>query len=282
MIDSQSLKFDLFNRVEDDFEYWNTMLSVFGDDAEKYIHTGETRNEKIAWEYMNERLFSIQINMNVATGGSVIKEEIDFNIFQLSNDAVGVRYLNKWAEISQKIYEFAIGNYCKRCLELINELKRSDLTDETTISVFCERMTEVQPRAVKLAKRIVEEITNTLWYTQYPDLIRINYDILPDYLRINSPKTNKTNIRSNIKLKWNGNNRVLYDLFAQLTLINAQSGQTLIGNSIKELAQFLQENVDGLPTKETIEREIEKMREPNGIEKAKRGRIDLHITRDSD
>ncbi len=89
------------------------------------------------------------------------------------------------------------------------------------------------------------------------------------------PRSNQ----SEIKLQWNGTNRALYDLFAQLSLQSTESNKPLIGNTIIGLAEFLSANVEGLPDAKTVERELQKMREPQGLEKAKRGRIDLDIKR---
>ncbi|KAB7731430.1 hypothetical protein F5984_11615 [Rudanella paleaurantiibacter] len=83
-----------------------------------------------------------------------------------------------------------------------------------------------------------------------------------------------------VKLRWNANKRVLYDLFAQLTLTNTYSGKPLIDNSLKDIALFLAQSIEGFPKASTIERELEKMREIEGIEKVKRGRIDLNIYRE--
>lgn len=107
--------------------------------------------------------------------------------------------------------------------------------------------------------------------------------VLPsDELPTALTSTDQQPIEPVTKLQWNGNKRVLYDLFAQLTLIDVKPGERLIGNTLKELARFLSDHVEGFPGATTIERELEKMREPQGIEKAKRGRIDLHITRHND
>ncbi|MBO0949462.1 hypothetical protein [Fibrella forsythiae] len=99
----------------------------------------------------------------------------------------------------------------------------------------------------------------------------------------NDIKTNETEIppaQPGVKLQWNGTNRSLYDLFTQLTLIKTKDGKEVVGNTIKGLARFIADNVEGMADAKTIERELEKMREPNGIEKAKRGRIELHINKE--
>lgn len=82
-----------------------------------------------------------------------------------------------------------------------------------------------------------------------------------------------------VKLQWNGTNDSLYDLIAQLSLQNTTGSTPLLGNTIEGLAQFLGDNVEGMPSVETIDRRIRAFREPQG-EKPKRGRIELHINKD--
>lgn len=79
-----------------------------------------------------------------------------------------------------------------------------------------------------------------------------------------------------VKLKWNGSNDALYDLFAQLSLVNVSQSTGLIGNTIEDIARFIAGNFDGMPTAETIERRIRAFREPNG-QRPKRSRIELDI-----
>ncbi|QJD77813.1 hypothetical protein [Spirosoma rhododendri] len=127
--------------------------------------------------------------------------------------------------------------------------------------------------------RVIEELFNES--DRINEMKRFSFYDDTQTTLIPSPETFQP-IGSDVKLLWNGTNRVLYDLFAQLSLIDVKPGQRLIGNTIKELARFLSEHVEGLPSVETVERELEKMREPQGLEKAKRGRIDLHITKETD
>lgn len=82
-----------------------------------------------------------------------------------------------------------------------------------------------------------------------------------------------------IKLKWNTNNSVLYDLFAQLSLINNHKNQSIIGNTIANLALFLSQNVEDLPTPSTIESEILRLRNKDA-NRPKKNTISLIIRKE--
>ena len=267
MTDSQQLQFDLFDRLADDFGYWHTIVTVNTGMVEEYFQTGDFPNN-VAWAYAIERFFSIWIQINTANAGEIV-EEINANIFRINNDGISVRYLNKWADLSNRILSFAGSEECTKCLESNIRLKETSLTDPETLTKFCERMTSLQSSFIELSGRIAGEVKNTLWYKQHPELIRVSYQnhFVPQPTE------------PGVKLQWNGTNRALYDLFAQLSLTSIGPNKSLIGNTITGLAQFLAVNVEGLPDVATIERELQKMREPQGIEKAKRGRIDLNITK---
>ncbi|MFD1141932.1 hypothetical protein ACFQ4C_12470 [Larkinella insperata] len=185
----------------------------------------------------------------------------------------------------------------------LDEVTRSNyirFLDLTLLPLF-ENAKRVELKLSKLKDRIKKKETNrnelidddsyNLRIYDFESNLDITLSIIQDvqniysrYVRAynystNLDKHNQLSV-SGVKLQWNANKRALYDLFAQLTLMDVEPGKHLVGNTIKELARFLADNVEGCPKASTIERELEKMREPQGIEKAKRGRIDLNITID--
>ncbi len=80
-----------------------------------------------------------------------------------------------------------------------------------------------------------------------------------------------------VKLQWNTDKRVLYDIFAQLTLMTNGNGEPIIKNSLSSLANFLYQNVEGLKSIDLVQRELEKMRSKEGFDRPKRNRIDIKL-----
>ena len=85
-------------------------------------------------------------------------------------------------------------------------------------------------------------------------------------------------VEERVKLKWDTDKAVLYDLFAQLSLVNGHNNKSIIGNTIENLAVFLSENVEGFPAPKTIETQIYHFRNSDKP-KPKKNAISLSINK---
>ncbi|RIV27382.1 hypothetical protein DYU11_03460 [Fibrisoma montanum] len=243
-----------------------------------------------------------------------LSKEVEANMLTIGRDQHDIIYLNKLANTYNQITEY-LNNEFGRQIDsfdgllfdieppkkpIIGEYRdiggfQAAIMDEAVDPYWNEYVTEEQyivdaadtpPVLIRLIKSITEgfafgaavlyqAITKSIVYKNHPDLITL----LPsDTHKITVQ--NQQSSKPYVKLRWTGTNRSLYELFAQLSFIQVKPGKPLLDHSINELAEFLSACVEGLPQAETVERELEKMREDDGISNSVRGRINLHITRD--
>lgn len=90
--------------------------------------------------------------------------------------------------------------------------------------------------------------------------------------------TSKPMQNEGLKLTWNYENAVLYDIFAQLSLMETAKNQPVIGNSIEHIAQWINENFEGFPSVDTINRQILSIRGDEN-NRPKRNQITIKVER---
>ncbi|WP_019987545.1 hypothetical protein [Rudanella lutea] len=89
----------------------------------------------------------------------------------------------------------------------------------------------------------------------------------------NKAGDNKDEQRGKVKLRWTGGNDALYDLFAQLTIMNNREGTTtLLPDTLDDIAYFINQSFEGMPSTNTIKASLSKFR---GSNRPKRFRLDV-------
>ena len=299
----------LFNSFKADF--YHSIYRKLSEIAAERGVLKVTRSKIEEFYEIREQLWNCLYNL---------RQEVEANVLYLNWEQHEIIYFNKLAAVQAEIADYLINKLRNQLIELDNMILNESIIldmekpippkdvnlevleadedpyqyyDETSGEYLDEylrdkrfRKAEDLPLLIKLlesigsafyeAGRIYHQVvTESVVYKHHPELIQPKLVRKTDKSTQNNPSTELS-----AKLRWTGTNRSLYELFAQLTFIETKPGQPILNNSINELAQFLSACVEGLPKAQTVERELEKMREQEGVQNAVRGRIELHINRD--
>ncbi|ADB41831.1 hypothetical protein [Spirosoma linguale] len=289
MIDQNTtLKFEIYDQLSSWYRIWYSYSSTMGRVSDEYQRTGNIHDPIITKDDL-EHLATIRENIEEVYYDGLFLKEVEQNLLSMDTPNKGVFYLNKLVKLINPFIVYNSGKYLEYTCNT-RLLGSIETVDSKAIDAFLFEVQQFATSFSYIEDTIVKLLSESVWYQQYISLIKVEgykngVSVANDLNKLSAtalPNKEPEPMEPGVKLQWNGNKRALYDLFAQLTLIDVEPGKGLIGNSIKDLARFLSNNVEGFATANTIERELEKMREPQGIEKAKRGRIQLNITRSND
>lgn len=221
--------------------------------------------------------------------------EIEENLTSIDNENKGMMYLGSLIDFYNEVQKYECQEFDEQ-LKLILQVFDPNKSDRA-VERFRLATGNISLQIPALIAPISEYIPQTMWYKRHVDLFEQKgfgfVDSLPtqgfysiDFEEVDRRRSGKTfpisaqpqPAEPGVKLKWGGSNDALYDLFAQLSLVNNTTNNSLLDNTIEELARFIATNVEGMPTAETIGRRIRAFREPAGY-RPKRGRIVLDITK---